>query len=119
MRDEVNKMNDTQRALREKEITCHAVDLTESLVRMIFGNREYLTVDSFMSLQFLDNFDSPLFEFEKVEPPHWLAFLINKSKFVLSKEGVRKCIERLKGTFALSIVKSGLYQGAHVVYLRR
>jgi hypothetical protein len=119
MQDEVNKMIDTQRALREKEITRHAVDLTESLVRMVFGNIVYVTIESSMSPQFLDNFDSPLFEFEKVESSHWLASLINKSKFALSEVGLRNYIERLKGTYAVFIVKSGPYQGAHLVYLRR
>ena len=113
---EANKLQD--KITRQEHLRMQSYDLLTKLTNSIFMGKKYIVVDSTITPPYLENLHAPLIEFDSITPNHWAWTPISSKKIGLTEIDLKNLIVRIKGTFALIYVHSGVHSGHHLMYIK-
>jgi hypothetical protein len=111
-----NKLQD--KITRQEQLRMQSYDSLTMLTNSIFMGNKYLVVDSTLTQPNLANLHLPLIKFDFITPDHWTWTPISRKIISLTETALNNYIMRMKGTFALISIESGVHSGDHLMYIK-
>jgi hypothetical protein len=104
---------------RLEHLRMQAYDSLTMLTNSIFMGNRHLAVNSTFTPPYVTNPHLPLIKFDSITPIDWAWTPISTKAIALTDIGLKNYIIQMEGsTYAQIFVKSGVYPGYHLMYIK-